>query len=50
MLLPAELQMQHDAFAGVQSSSGALKLLALKWKSEILTTFYQQTYTLDMWC
>ena len=25
---------QHDAFAGVQSSSGALKHLALKYKSE----------------
>lgn len=26
---------QHDAFAGVQSSSGALKHLALKYKSEM---------------
>ena len=33
---------------GVQSSSGALKPLALKWKSEILTAFYQQTYTFDV--
>ena len=27
---------QHDAFVGVQSSSGALKHLALKYKSEML--------------
>ena len=27
---------QHDAFAGVQSSSGALKHLTLKYKSEML--------------
>ena len=35
-LLQAVIPPQHDAFVGVQSSSGALKHLALKYKSEML--------------
>ena len=34
-LVQAVIPPQHDAFAGVQSSSGALKHLALKYKSEM---------------
>ena len=34
-LVQAVIPPQHDAFVGVQSSSGALKHLALKCKSEM---------------